>query len=78
MKLTSFFIFVEGDVLCKVPTLPHAIFLMFTVYYVFHLEYPPQSKTILWFLQDYIFSYPDSTGRTATYLAVTSDIKRNL
>ena len=63
---------------CKAPILPHAIFFMFAAYYIFHLEYPTQRKTILWFFQDYIFSYPDSIGRTATYLAVTSDIKRNL
>ena len=77
-EINQYFIFVEDEVLLKVSTLPEAIFFMFTSYYVFHLEYPPTSKYILWFLQDYIFSYPDSSGRSASYLAVTSDIKRNL
>ena len=77
-EVGQYFIFVEDEVLFKVSTLPHAIFFMFSSYYVFHLEYPPQVKNILWFLQDYIFSYPDSTGRNATYLAVTSDLKRNI
>lgn len=74
----QFFIFVEDEVLFKVFTLPDAIFFMFASYYVFHLEYPPQIKNVLRFLQDYIFSYPDSTGRNATYLVVTSDLKRNI
>lgn len=77
-EVDQFFIFVEDEVLLKVTTLPQAVFFMFSSYYVFHLEYPSRIKNILWFLQDYIFSYPDSNGRNATYLAVASDLKRNI
>ncbi|XP_065905225.1 uncharacterized protein [Dysidea avara] len=74
----QFFVFVENMTLCQCSTLPDAIFLTFSAYYSFYLEYSTQTKSFMWFLQDYIFSYPDSTDRSASYLAVTSDIKRNL
>ncbi|XP_065902672.1 uncharacterized protein [Dysidea avara] len=74
----QFFVFVENMTLCQCSTLPDAIFLTFSAYYSFYLEYSTQTKSFMWFLQDYIFSYPDNTDRSASYLAVTSDIKRNL
>ena len=74
----QFFIFIEGEVLCEVTSISQAIFLMFSSFYVFYLEYPKPVKNVLFFLQDYIFSYPDSLSRSATYLAIASDIKHNL
>lgn len=73
----QFFVFVEGEVLFEVSTLSHAIFLMFSSFYVFYLEYPKPVKNVLFF-QDYIFSYPDSLSRSASYLAMASDIKKHL
>ena len=74
----KFFVFVENVSLCQCSTLPDAIFLMFAAYYSFYLHYSSQTKSFMWFLQDYIFCYPDSADRTASYLAVTTDVKRNL
>ena len=70
----QYFILVEKTVLCQVPSLQLAIlFLAFSAYYTFHLEYP---KSIMYFLQDYVLSYPDALRRPATYLAMASDIKK--
>ena len=74
----QFFIFAENSVLCKTDNFPHAVFLMFSSYYTFYLEYPHPVKGVFWFMQDYIFSYPDSCNRSASYLATTSDIKHCL
>ena len=74
----QFFIFIDGQVLCQVPTFCQALFLLFSSFYIFYLEYPKQVRNVLYFLQDYIFSYPDSVSRPASYLAIASDIKRNL
>jgi len=74
----KYFIFVENLVLCQCSSVHDAVFFMFTAYYSFYLDYSPQTRNFMWFLQDYIFSYPDSTERTASYLVATTDMKRNL
>ena len=74
----QYFIFVEGNILCKTTRFTDSLFLMFASYYIFNLKYPSQVKNVLYFFQDYIFGYPDSCGRNATYLATVSDIKSNL
>ena len=71
-------VFVEGNVLCKATRFTEALFVMFALYYIFNLKYPSQVKNVLFFIQDYILGYPDSCGRSATYLATVSDIKSNL
>ena len=57
-----FFLFVENNILCQVSAVSHALFLLFSSYYVFYLEYPnPCSEEChVYFLQDYVFNYPDS------------------
>ena len=73
-----YFIFIEGKILRKSTRFLDALFLMFASYYVFNLKYPMKAKNILCFLQDYIFGYADSHGRSATYLATVSDIITHL
>ena len=53
------FIFIEDAVLCSTNNLTDAIFLMFSSYYTFYVEYPPPVKAEFWFIQDYIYCYPD-------------------
>ena len=65
-------------VFCKVSTLPLALFVAFSLYYCFNLEYPSQAKNILSFIQDFILCQPDSRKKSGGYLAVASDIKRNI
>ena len=72
----QYFIIIERSVLCQVPSFQFALYLTFSSYYVFHLEYPKAIKNVMFFLQDYILSYPDSLRRPATYLATASDIKK--
>ena len=72
----QYFVFVEQKVLCQVPSIQHALFIAFSCYYVFHLEYPKQLKNVMFFTQDYVLAYPDSLRRPATYLATASDLKK--
>ena len=74
----SYVIICEQQILCKLDALQNAIFIMFAAYYCFNLEYPTPAKNVFSFLQDYIIEYPDSSKKTASYLAVVSDIKRFL
>ena len=71
----QYFIICEQRVLCKSPSLDSAIFLTVATYYCYNLEYPAPVKGVLNFFQDY---QPDSSKKTATYLATVSDIKRNV
>ena len=75
---SQYFIIVEQFVVCEVSSFSRALFVMFSCYYVFNLEYPKSVKNVMLFFQDYIFGRPDSESRPANYLAIASDIKRNL
>ena len=75
-ETTQFFIMCEQKIVCKVDCLQNALFLVFSAYYVFNLEYPNNAKSILYFIQDYILSSPDTGKRLGSYLAVVSDIQR--
>ena len=74
----QYFIFVEQTVLFEVSSLPLALFLMFSCYYVFHVDYPPKALGLFYFFQDYILGHPDSLKRPTTYLAVISDLNNHL
>ena len=65
-----------GNVYCEVPSFQFALFVMFSSYYVLHLEYPKVVQSVLYILQDYILAYPDSCGRPFVYLGTASDIKK--
>ena len=55
----------------------YALFLMFSAYYVFNLDYHKQRRMYSFF-QDYILGYPDSFKRPSPYITVVSDNKRNM
>lgn len=74
--VTEYFIICEQKVFCKVLSLKMALFIVFSCYYCFNLEYPGAAKWIFVFFQDYILEQPDHTKKSATYLSITSDIKR--
>ncbi len=66
----QYFVLIEQKVLCQVPSFQHALFITFSCFYIFHLEYPKQIKNVLFFFQGYIVAYLDSLKRPGTYLAV--------
>ncbi len=74
----QYYIFVEQTVLFEVSSLPIALFLMFSCYYAFHVQYPPKALALLYFLQDYILGHPDSLKRPSSYVAVMSDLNKHL
>lgn len=74
----QYFVTAEGEVLGEHPSFQDTLFFVFASYYVYHLKYPSQVKNIFYFMQDFIVHHPDSYDRSGTYLATTSDIKRNL
>ena len=56
----QYFVLVEQRVLCQVSSFQQAMFVAFSSFYIFHLEYPKELKNVTSFLQDYIIAYPDS------------------
>ena len=68
----------EDRMLFKLESLKLALFFTVAAYYCFNLEYPTQAKSVFHFIQDYILGQPDSSKKSATYIAVVSDIHRNL
>ena len=72
----QYFVTTEQSVLCQVPSFQFAVFVMFSTYYAFYLEYPKPVKNALLFFQDYVLSFPDGLRRPATYLATSCDIKK--
>ena len=74
----QYFVVAEKQVLGEYPCLQDALFFCFAAYYVYHLEYPAQVKNMFYFFQDFVVRHPDSHDRSGTYLATTSDIKRNI
>ena len=46
----QYFIFIEGNVLCQVSKFPDALFLMFSAFYKFCLEYPTPVKNVIFSL----------------------------
>lgn len=75
-ECAQYFVFAENDIICEVNSLSAAVITFFSCYYVFHLIYPKEIKNVLLFFQDYLLQRPDSQKRSATYLAVAADIKR--
>lgn len=75
---TMYIIVCEEMLLTKVSSLKLAIFCLVAFYYCFNLEYPQPLKNVFYFLQDYILGQPDSSKKSANYLAIVSDIKRNV
>ena len=74
----EYFVICEQQVLCKVPNFQSALFISFSAFYCFNLEYPTAAKNVLCFFQDYILAHPDSSKKSGAYLGVVSDIKRNI
>lgn len=72
-EMIQYFVLVEQCVLSQVPSLQYALFITFSAYYVFHLEYPKPVKNAMFF---FVLAYPDSQCRPATYLATAYDIKK--
>ena len=72
----QYFILLEQRVLCQLPSFQLAVFIVFSTYYCFHLEYPKAVRNVMLFFQDYILSFPDGLRRPATYLAMASDINK--
>lgn len=72
-----YFLFVEQMVLCEVATFSKALFLWFSVLYVFHLSYCVKLNEVCMFIQEFVFGLPCSAKRSASYLSVVMDIQRN-
>ena len=69
----EYFIFVED---LEVNTYLKALFLWFSLFYIFHLSYPSNLVEVCLFFQEFVFGIPD-TGmpKSLTYKSVTTDIQ---
>ena len=43
----QYFVLVEQKVLCQIPSFQQALFIAFSSFYVFHLEYPEEVKSFI-------------------------------
>ena len=75
---TKYLVICEQKEIAIVSSLESALYMAFSLYYCFNLQYPEKAKWMYFFLQDYILEQPDRSVKSATYLSVTSDIKRAL
>ena len=75
-------IYVESEVLCIINSLTQALMLWFITHYVFNLEYCSKVKEVALFVQELVFKFPATSvvkrQKTATYLAVITDIQNYL
>lgn len=75
---STYYIFVEGNILCEVSSFSRALCLWFATHYIFDLEYCKPLKEMCLFLQEFVFRLPQKTKKTATYLTTSSDIFKYL
>ena len=72
-----YFIFVEQKVLCSVNSFAKSLYIWFSLFYIFNLEYDKNTKDISLFLQEFVFGLPSSDrNKSSTYLSVSTDIQR--
>ncbi len=71
-----YFIFVEQLVLCKAQSLERALFIWFSLFYIFDLEYTKEAKEVCLFVHEFLLGMPDNAfTKTLTYISVTIDIQ---
>ena len=59
----SYVVVYEQKEFCRVSTQQLALFVTFSLYYIFNLEYPDDAKGVFLFLQDYILEQPDRSKK---------------
>ena len=73
---SSYYIFVEQMTLCEIPTFTKALFLWFSVHYVFHLSYLPLLNDFCTFFQEFVFGLPAKGKHCTSYLTTVTDIQQ--
>ena len=70
----SYYIFVEGMILCNCSSFAKAFFIWFCSHYVFNLEYHKYYHDAALFVQEFILGLPDTKKKSANYLTVATEI----
>ena len=70
----SYYIFVEGRVLCSCNSFAKAFFVWFCSHYIFNLAYHKYYHDAALFIQEFVFSLPDTNKKSANYLTVATEI----
>ena len=73
----QFFILVEQDVLCEAGSMSQAIFIWFSLHYVFNMQYTASLPNVGNFFQDMVFEIPGGV-RKSNYKAIIGDLKLQL
>ena len=76
MDSPQYFVFVEQRPLCHVIQLCKAVYLWFSIHYIFHLQYNPTVREFALFFQECVFGIPMHCKKTATYLQTATDIQK--
>ena len=72
----TYFLFVEQITVYEVETFSRALFTWFCIHYVYHLDYCASVLDFCTFFQEFIFGLPCGVKRSATYLAIATNIQR--
>lgn len=74
----EYFLFVERKIICTVKSFTKCLMMWFIMHYVFNLQYAKPVKEVGLFLQEFVFTLPESgsKNKTSRYLTVRSDISK--
>lgn len=73
---SNYYLFMEQTVVCSVNSFSKALFLWFTLHYIFNLEYEKCVAEVCFFFQEFVFGLPCPLKKTSTYLTTTTDIQK--
>ncbi len=71
-----YFIFIEQSVVCSTKSFTKALFLWFSFYYIFNLEYEKNSRDLCLFFQEFVFGLPDHLcKKSSTCISVSTAVE---
>ena len=73
---SEYYLFMERAVICSVKSFTKALFLWFSLHYIFKLEYKKYVAEVGVFFQEFVFGLPCPLTKTSTYLTTTTDIQK--
>ena len=73
----TYFVFIEQKVFIQVSSFAMALFVWFSVHYVFNLEYHKYYRDAAMFIQEFIFELPECNTKLKkqNYLTVVTELK---
>ena len=71
---STYYIFIEGVILCSCNSFTKGFYLWFCSHYVFNLSYHKYNHDAAMFIQEFVIGLPKSQKKSANYLTVATEI----